>query len=169
VIFLRCFVCVLLALASANAFGANFKFRGMPSRQIVIVQHLPGPATTYSQLPAPTAPGLGTGAQVAKEEPLADQPSKAEPPTDPGDAAKKAKLKIAHDRLNHNTLLWQIERAEAGSAVAMRSLGMRFLTGDGLEKDETKAREWLEKGAKGGDPAAKKELAKLDAPKSDTK
>jgi hypothetical protein len=56
-------------------------------------------------------------------------------------------------------LQWQMERAEKGSDNAQAALGVRYLNGDGVEKDGKKARKWLEAAAKQGNAEAKKTLA----------
>jgi hypothetical protein len=166
----RWIVCfgLLLLLANMESFGGVVRFPGIPTRTTMIIQYIPAPGNT-PQLPPPTAPGLGAGAQLSKEvPPVVEMPKlPAPPPTPPvlseAETAKKAKLKSERERLNHNTLLWQIDRAQAGSPSAMGSLGMRFLSGNGLEKDEAQARQWLQKGADAGDSVSKRELGRMDA------
>lgn len=141
---------------------------GFPTRRqmIILVPPLQPPFDPTVKLPPPTAPNLGAGAQGPRALPadveIEKAPSAAKPVV-AEESAEKRKLKAGRERLNHNALLWQLERAQAGSPTAMRSIGMRYLTGDGLEKNETKAREWLKKGADGGDSAAIKELARMNA------
>lgn len=52
----------------------------------------------------------------------------------------------------------QTERAEKGSDLAQLNLGIRYLNGDGVDKDPKKARKWLEAAAKQGNAGAKKLL-----------
>ncbi len=59
----------------------------------------------------------------------------------------------------------QMKRAEGGSAQAQYDLGLRYLSGDGVGKDDAKAREWLEKSAEGGNSEAKRKLESLNAGK----
>jgi hypothetical protein len=148
--------------------AAAVRIYGIPSRRQLVLMPLNQPVDPSVKLPPPSAPNLGTGALGATTLPADVEIEKA-----PGAAvaivpkqtAEQRKIKAGRERLNHNALLWQLERAQGGSATAMRSIGMRYLTGDGLEKNEIKAREWLKKGADGGDSAAIKELARLDAKK----
>jgi hypothetical protein len=114
-----------------------------------------------SELPPPGAPGLGKGAIIDEKKAVTERKEASSGAE--AELQRKARQEVARAKLNQNALNWQLERAKAGSATAMRSIGMRFLTGDGLPKDEKQARDWLKKGADGGDSAAKKELAKLDA------
>lgn len=53
------------------------------------------------------------------------------------------------------------ERAAAGYPSAQYDLGMRYLKGDGVAKDENLAREWLQKAAAQDHAEAKAALAKL--------
>lgn len=55
----------------------------------------------------------------------------------------------------------QKKRAEEGSSGAQYDLGMRFLNGDGVEKDSDLARKWLGKSAEQGNPAAQRKLDEL--------
>jgi len=173
---------ILIGFILSEAHAAALRVPGIPSRQQVILVPVYNQIDPTVKLPPPPPPTLGTGAlgkpslpkdveieierdpsapapaPVSKPKPTVEAPKPAAPETD-----EKRKLQADRTRLNHNALMWQLERAQAGSPSAMRSIGMRYLTGDGLEKDESKAREWLKKGADGGDTAAIKELARLDA------
>lgn len=189
-IYLRWILCVLLvatslrpSVADAGATlvrnwrpvyqtpGPNF-----PSRQrFILIQPIPQPEV--SKIAPPSAPKLGQGAQDSVAPSSIDieksaPPEKMKSKVSPAEASKKARIDSEHDRLNHNALLWQLERAQAGSGSAMRSIGVRYMEGDGLDKDEAKGREWLKKGADAGDAAAKKILAKMaeaDAKKNSEK
>ena len=63
------------------------------------------------------------------------------------------------------TIEFQKKRAEAGSASAQYELALRYLFGDGLEKDVEPGRKWLEKSAAQDYAQAKKKLEDLDAAK----
>src|SRR6266496_3661584 len=75
------------------------------------------------------------------------------PPADP-EKAKQETLK--------KTIEFEKKNAEKGSAWAQYALGLRHLTGDGVEKDEAAARKWLEAAAKNDDSRAKKKLEELN-------
>jgi TPR repeat protein len=60
-------------------------------------------------------------------------------------------------------LAWQKKRAEEGSDNAQYELGVRYLTGNGVDQDEKLGKEWLEKAAKNGNPKATKKLEELSA------
>jgi hypothetical protein len=59
----------------------------------------------------------------------------------------------------------QMDRAEKGSAQAQYDLGLRYLTGDGVETDANIAEYWLRKAAEQGHSQAKSKLGKADAGK----
>lgn len=170
----------LISLCDALAGAA--RFQGFPSRQKLVVIAVPNPpAEPVAKLPPPIAPGTDknlpavhhsdvSGSVTIEKNSPADTVSKT--PEQKSDAeleaeARKARIKAEHERLDHNALLWQQERAAAGSATAQRSLAMRYLTGDGVEKDETKGMDLLRKAAAGDDSAAKKELAKREPAKKE--
>lgn len=56
---------------------------------------------------------------------------------------------------------FQKKRAADGSPSAQFDLGMRFLTGDGVEKDEATARSWLKKASAGGNSQAARKLREI--------
>jgi TPR repeat protein len=74
------------------------------------------------------------------------------------DPAKVAAQKSKSER---DLLEWQKKRAEAGSDNAQYELGVRYLTGNGVDKDEKVGMEWLTKAAKSGNFQAKKKLEEL--------
>jgi TPR repeat protein len=61
-----------------------------------------------------------------------------------------------------NELRLQRQQAINGISAAQCALGKRYLTGDGLAKDEPLARFWLEKAAAKGSVEAREALKKLD-------
>jgi hypothetical protein len=77
----------------------------------------------------------------------------------PVDLAKSQASKEAAVR---KTIEFQKKRAEEGSESAQYQLGMRYLRGDGVEKDETIARKWLALSATNGFPASARKLEELD-------
>lgn len=110
-------------------------------------------------LPPPVAPGIET----PRRQSTGADDRIARTNTGPRlDTNLQARVKAERERLNRNALQFQIDRAAEGSAVAMRSLGQRYMTGDLVEKDEEKAREWLKKAADAGDNSAVVLLERLD-------
>ena len=59
------------------------------------------------------------------------------------------------------TIEHQRKRAEAGNDIAQYDYGMRFLRGEGVEKNLDTARKWLERSAKQGNTLAQKQLDDL--------
>jgi TPR repeat protein len=142
-----------------------------PAEPIVKLPPPIAPGTDKNQLVAPHHDALATvtienhGAADTKAAVTAAPSEKSDVELEA--EARAARIKAERKRLNHNALIWQEERAAAGSATAQRSLAMRYLTGDGVEKDEIKGMDLLRKGAAGGDSAAKKELAKREPAKKE--
>ena len=76
--------------------------------------------------------------------------------------AVPGKTEKEKDELLRKTIDYQKKRAEEGSATSQYDLGMRYLKGDGLEKNLELARKWLTKSADGGNSQAKEKLSNLD-------
>ena len=74
----------------------------------------------------------------------------------PTQSAEETKRKVVES---------QMSRAAAGSAQAQLDLGLRYLEGDGVEKDEAKGRDWLIKSAQGGNGEAERKLKTLGVAK----
>jgi TPR repeat protein len=87
------------------------------------------------------------------------QPTVTPAPVDP----EKEKAKQAEAL--KKTIEFQKKRAEEGSPSAQYELAMRYLRGDGLEKDVETGRKWLEKSAGKDYSPAKKKLEELDEEK----
>jgi hypothetical protein len=69
----------------------------------------------------------------------------------------------ATDGLVARTVEFQKQHAAQGSESAQYELGLRYLKGDGVEKDEALARKWLTVASKNGYSPATRKLAELDA------
>jgi TPR repeat protein len=65
--------------------------------------------------------------------------------------------------IEKRVLAFQQQRAREGSASAQYDLAMRYLKGDGVEKDVQRARQWLTTAAKGSSPEARRQLEQLDS------
>lgn len=100
---------------------------------------------------------LPDGPQIVKyvspEEQLAAQ-KKIEDDLKSAQAKKKAKADEA-------ALKFTMEQADNGSPYYQFKLGVRYASGDGVDKDEAKARDYLSKSAAQGNKDAEAELAKL--------
>jgi type IV secretory pathway VirB10-like protein len=114
--------------------------------------------------PSPQPPA-GQSAAPAKPAPptppaTPGSPSTAVPaPPPPADAEK------ARQETIRKTVEFQKKRAEDGSAAAQYDLGLRYLKGDGVEKDEKTGRKWIETSATNGYSLAIKKLEELTPPK----
>lgn len=71
----------------------------------------------------------------------------------PNPLADTTKLKV---------LEFQQKRAAEGSPSAQLDLAMRYLTGDGVEQNESIARSWLQKASAGGSTQAAKKLKEFE-------
>jgi hypothetical protein len=169
-------------IAVREVAAGSARFQGFPTRQRLVIYAIPNPpAEPIVKLPQPVAPGTdknhlathdaGASAVVTIENTSAIEAA-PKAPLEKSEAdleadARKVRIKAERERLNHNAVLWQQERAAGGSSMAQRSLAMRYFTGDGVEKDEVKGMDFLRKAAAGGDSAAKKELAKREPAKKE--
>ncbi len=75
-------------------------------------------------------------------------------------AAFETRTKTASET-DARLLTWHQEQAAKGIPSAQCSLGLRYLRGDGVPKDETLARAWLQKAASQGNLEAKSALSIL--------
>jgi TPR repeat protein len=111
--------------------------------------------------------------QVRPQPPRATpQPAKAgvapaAVPAKPLTAKELEQKKMEESAEAKKKLQWQMERAEKGSDPAQYALGMRYLNGDGVEKDLEKAKKWLSEAAKNGNADARKKLPEIEAMKAD--
>jgi TPR repeat protein len=100
-------------------------------------------------------PAAGTPAAAATAKPLTAKEAEQKKLEESAEAKKK--------------LQWQMERAEKGSDPAQYALGMRYLNGEGVDKDLDKAKKWLREAAKNGNADARKKLPEVEAMKSEPK
>jgi TPR repeat protein len=76
-------------------------------------------------------------------------------------AIADAKLKSKQDA-DARTLKWNQEQAAQGDSFGLLRMGERYRDGNGVEKDTSKAREYLTRSAALGNDTAKDELEKLE-------
>ena len=89
--------------------------------------------------------------------PVPTQQAVAAPaPVDP------VKEKAKQEEVLKKTIEFQKKRAAEGSSSAQYELGLRYLHGDGLEKNEAEGRKWIEESAKKDYSPARKKLEELD-------
>jgi TPR repeat protein len=108
------------------------------------------PSQTPVQPPAPTPQPIPS-AQAMPSAPVA-RSRVVEPPRPKVDKAEVLK----------KTVEFQKKKAEEGSATAQYDLGMRYLKGDGVDKDEEAGLKWLGEASKNGNHQAEKKLKELD-------
>jgi hypothetical protein len=99
----------------------------------------------YDAPPVPTPEQLAA-ARAAQEKAKADAKAKA--------AAQKADGEARALQANQDA-------AAKGDSFGLMRMGERYRDGDGVEKDLSKAREYLQKAADAGSPTAKDELSNL--------
>ncbi len=107
--------------------------------------------------PAPTAPA------AAQSKPATASASSTNSPA-PAKVISTANP-AAIDEAKQKAFEAQMKRAEQGSPYAQYELAMRYLTGNGVEKDESTGRIWLEEAARNGSSDATRKLQALDAAK----
>jgi len=78
-------------------------------------------------------------------------------------------VKIASEKeaVLKNTLEYEKSRANEGSGWAQYKMGLRYLNGDGVEKNEVAGRKWLQVAADNGESQAQSKLKALDAKASE--
>ena len=104
------------------------------------------------------SPPAPAPARPAPAPPTVVAPAPAMAPAQPVDPEKaKAEKEATVKRI----VEFQRKRAEAGSATAQYDLAMRYLKGDGVEKDLALAKKWLQAAAKNGHTLAPKKLEAL--------
>lgn len=84
-----------------------------------------------------------------------------EPPVLPPMVIKSKERLAQEAKVEANRLKFTLSQATNGVASAQYELGLRYLEGRGVEKDELAARSWLEKAAGKGHTYAKRALANL--------
>ncbi|MDX1951133.1 MAG: hypothetical protein SFY81_03050 [Verrucomicrobiota bacterium] len=171
-------ICCALLLASVpDGYSGAFRRTDIPNplKQTLVTQN-PGSLSPsrrsgrrYYRLPpssqittnkqSSTAPSPVPASTVQQKAPYSQHGSPFVPRNHIPSQEKREKEK---SRLAQNSLEWQIKRAEEGSSRAQYALGLRYLTGDGVEKNELTARSYLKQAAENGETLAVKKLAELD-------
>ncbi len=100
------------------------------------------------------------GREVAPRSPAA--PARVAAPAVPAKPVDKSKLAAEKEEAKQQLVAYQKERAEQGSARSQYDVGLRYLTGDGVEPDGKVGREWLKKSAAQGNDDAVAKLKELD-------
>lgn len=156
VILLGAVICSGLLMAP-SLFGQAYNARQLTRK--VVPQPIPAKtnAPGVAAQPAPVAPAPPNAIQkrVITQAVVRYLPP---PPVDP------EKARASREQAIRKTIEFQKMRAEEGSESAQYELGLRYLKGDGLEKDETLGRKWLTESSKNGYGPATRKLEELDKP-----
>lgn len=131
-------------------------------------------ARSYTQRALPeTAPTNSASKGLPASPPKTGDPKKPAPPvvtTPPPPTVRVVpppapvdpdKAKAQKEEALRRTIEFQKKRAEQGSPSSQYDLALRYLTGDGVEKDEQAGRRWLETAAKAGHTPAIRKLQEL--------
>lgn len=80
---------------------------------------------------------------------------------------KLQETRVAQEKATKETAVikFSLEQANNGSAYYQFKMGMRYLSGDGVDKDPTKAQDFLAKSAAQGNEDATKQITKFSAQK----
>jgi TPR repeat protein len=113
---------------------------------------------TNAPVQSSTPPESDTNAPLVKPE--ITQAAYNAPATDPQKEVIK-QATITKQETETRTLKWHQELAAQGDAYGEYRMGMRYLTGDGVDKDQQKALELLSKSASRGNKDAAAMLTKL--------
>lgn len=140
-----------LCLLTAVTAGSLPDLQGQYLAPRQYLRRLP-PAQQPSPPPTPGSAGLPPG-------PVITPPPTPAPTASAADAAKAASQKEATIQ---RVIEFQKKRALAGSAAAQYSLAVRYLEGDGVEKNLAEACKWLRAAAKQDYTWAKRKLAELE-------
>jgi hypothetical protein len=139
---------VLIAVFSihnvVNAQSARQLTRRIVSpNNTLITPNVPNPSAPATR-PAPTAPPVA-------------------PQTRPTNIyVLPEKTQAQKDEILRKTIEFQKQRAAAGAPTAQYDLGMRYLNGDGVEKDPALAKKWLTAASTNGSSEAVKKLEELN-------
>ncbi len=97
--------------------------------------------------------------------PVTQAPAAVTPPATPAPILTNAvpeKTKEQKAEILRKTIEFQKKKAEEGAPTAQYDLGMRYLNGDGVEKDMDLAKKWLNASATNGNSQAVKKLESLN-------
>lgn len=148
---------LLFAIVFSGASQAQITSARSYSRRVI------GPTNAPSRTPTNNTAKAAATSRKTNAPPAAPPPPTVRVVPFPGTATatETAKPKGPSEETVRKTVEFQKKRAEDGSTTAQYDLGMRYLTGDGVEKDPETARRWLEAAAKAGHSQAAKKLEEL--------
>lgn len=131
--------------------AATALFLGLPSHAQYSAKSL-----TRKIVPQPQQP-----AQPARPAPGYAAPAQQATPPRELTPAEAAKAQVQKDKNDVKQFEFYKRRAEEGSDHAQYELGVRYLSGKGVDQNQKLGREWLEKAAKQGHKEATTKLAQL--------
>ena len=141
---------------AALIFLLSFLMHGVAHAQARnLTKRIVNPDNTLKTAPQP---GLDQAPSAAPANPVAGAARPAQIVTN----TVPEKTKEQKAETLRKTVEFQKKRADAGAPTAQYDLGIRYLTGDGVEKDGELARKWLKAAATNGNSQAVKKLAELD-------
>ena len=132
--------------------------------QLWLAESASAQATSVKRITRQVPPNSDPENPAAKPPPPGAPPKKAPTVVVTAPAAPE-KTQAEKDETLRKTIEFQKKRAEEGSPSAQYDLGMRYLEGNGVEKNLELARKWLGEAAKNGSETAAKKLAQIDEKK----
>jgi hypothetical protein len=132
---------------------------------------IPGVTRRVPMQPGP--PGLGNATATAGSQGAQNPNAPAVAPVMPAPVIRPApvyvprpvdpeKYRASREQAAQKAVEFERQRAAQDFAWAQYALGLRYLTGDRVEKNLELAHQWLEKAAKNGERQAARKLAELD-------
>jgi hypothetical protein len=129
------FICVVFDLAATAQVTARRITRRITEPNAAANKPAPTPAPAQTTAPAPQ-PRIITNAVPEK-------------------------TKEQKEEITRKTIQFQMKQAEQGAPTAQYDLGMRYLNGDGVEKNLELAEKWFQASATNGNSLAAKKLEEL--------
>lgn len=154
------FVVLLVSLFAVSTHGQPTSARAITKK--VVAKETERRATLQTNIAPkaaePAIPGSTQANPTTTTVPAATA-AKVAPPKPP------EKTKEEKGAATKKIVEFQKRRAAEGYATAQYDLGVRYLKGDGVEKNPEEARKWLEAAAKQGNSMATQKLAELEKAK----
>ena len=145
----------------------------------IIDDRNPKPAYSFSSTYSPSSPSLSEETErlrgmeaerIERERAGRAQAAQAEAERATEEqAARVAQEQVKKEDLQKRLYVFRLKRANDGAAEAQYDLALQYLTGQGVARDITAAKDWLQKAAAQGHKKAQKQLELLgatDAPAS---
>ncbi|MFN7138106.1 MAG: hypothetical protein ACK4UN_02080 [Limisphaerales bacterium] len=140
----------------------------MKAAVLVLLSFLCLQVAVYSQVPSARDVVRRATPKDQRTPPPEQAPPANTPPqagqanTRPTPPPVRPKTDAEKQEIEKKTVEFQMKRAQEGSASAQYDLGIRYLNGQGVEKNEETARQWLNAAAQQGNSAAAKKIEELN-------